>query len=122
MINREIEKHLRKLRKMTINRSIIDIKKYLDSLKGTKIKGTVCEYYFRELYDGNGVEAKVVGGKYDGGVDVVLFRDSLQETVSECIQVKNHKQPLDTSKVVAQVANFKYAGQQMYRCADVIRS
>lgn len=48
MKSTNIKKYLRRLQKMTIDENISDIKEYLNSLN-KKLKGTIWEYYIREL-------------------------------------------------------------------------
>jgi hypothetical protein len=95
------------LLKLALSNKSKKIYNILNTLRGsTKYKGDVFEHFLAGLYNGTGCTAKVVGGKNDQGVDILLYHPSESSKVQAIIQSKNLKMPLPKREMRHEYANF----------------
>jgi len=92
-------------------------KSYINSYPKDK-KGKFFEELIAELYRGNGWLAEVVGGRNDGGADVLLYHPAEPSVVVFIIQVKNHAQPLNYDDTKIELIKFEDKGKKKYPNAD----
>lgn len=83
-----------------------------------EVKGNIFEEFIAELYRGNGWLANVVGGRNDGGADILLYLPSSPDVVSFIIQTKNHAKPLTYDETKIELIKFEEKGKQIHSCSS----
>lgn len=112
------------LLKLAANNKSNKIYAILNNLHGsTTFKGDVFEYFLAELYKKIGWNTKIVGGKDDRGVDILLFNS--EQRVHAIVQAKNTKRPLPKKEIVNECDNFigiynSLGAAQKYACDTLI--
>ena len=77
-----------------------------------KDKGHIFEELVAELYRGNGWLAEVVGGRNDGGADILLYYPTAPDIVVFIIQAKNHAKPLSYDNTKIELVKFEEKGKK----------
>ncbi|MDM8567533.1 restriction endonuclease [Candidatus Halobeggiatoa sp. HSG11] len=104
-LNNNVSHQVKTLLKLAARNKSKKIYTILNNLNGsTTFKGDVFEYFLAELYEKIGWNTKIIGGKDDQGVDILLF-DSRRK-VKAIIQAKNTKRPLPKKEMVNEYDNF----------------
>jgi len=112
------------LLKLAANNRSSKIYAILNNLDGsTTFKGDVFEIFLAELYKRIGWNTKVVGGKNDKGVDILLFNS--KQKVYAIIQAKNTKRPIPKKEIVNECDNFigiydSLGASKKYSCDTLI--
>ncbi len=112
------------LLKLAANNKSNKIYAILNNINGsTTFKGDVFEYFLAELYKKIGWDTKIVGGKDDKGVDILLFNS--KQKVYAIIQAKNTKRPLPKKEIANECDNFigiynSLGAAQKYTCNTLI--
>ncbi|MBE9561296.1 MAG: restriction endonuclease [Proteobacteria bacterium] len=123
-MNNNVSHQVKTLLELAAHNKSKKIYTILNNLNGsTTFKGDVFEYFLAELYEKIGWNTKIIGGKNDQGVDILLF-DSKQK-VQAIIQAKNTKRPLPKKEIVNEYSNFigiynSLGAAQKYACDTLI--
>ncbi|PSU87816.1 Helicase associated domain protein [Photobacterium kishitanii] len=82
------------------------------------VKGKAFEEFISVLYEGNGFSSSVVGGKSDGGADVLVFNKEGDLYPIQIIQVKNHLSPISYDDVRTELRKFDEVSSKKYNCRN----
>ena len=107
------------LKNATLNKDYNYIKSILENFDSNR-KGTLFEKYLCFLYNGNGYVAKHVGGKGDGGTDILLYHPSNLDIPMFIAQSKNHLRPLSFDDARLELIKFETESKDMYNCNNYI--
>lgn len=107
--------NLNELKTLTSKKKYSCIEKNLNQLSVNQ-KGAVFEEYLEYLYQGNGWLTKRVGGKGDGGADILLFTHQEPEKVAFIIQAKNRKSPITYDETKLEINKFDEKSKLIYNC------
>lgn len=104
-----------KLINLTMNKSFLEIKSFLENLPNNE-KGLVFEEYLKELYNGNGWIASRVGGKNDMGADILLYHPENPSKVMFIVQAKNQRNPLSFDNTRIELIKFREEASLKHNC------
>ncbi|CAH7342951.1 hypothetical protein VCHA53O466_40041 [Vibrio chagasii] len=99
------------------NSILSDLMSQIEVMPASK-KGREFELYVAELYRGNGYLARVVGGKGDGGADIIISHPDHSDEILKIIQVKNTKRPLSYDCVRTELRKFEEVSSKIFKCSS----
>lgn len=105
---------LKKLKELTITKNYKEIKNILIEANST-YKGKLFEEYIGMLYEGNGYISTIVGGKNDGGADVLLSRPSNPSKIIWVIQCKNRLEPVNDDLIAYEFSKYERKAKIKYK-------
>lgn len=83
-----------------------------------KVKGRLFEHYLAFLYKGNGYLATVVGGRGDGGADIIIRHPKALDRTFLIVQAKNHQKPLNFDETRLELLKFETESSKKYDCKN----
>lgn len=104
---------LEELKELTLKRDYEEIKRVL-SKENKSTKGKLFEAYLAFLYKGNGFLATVVGGKNDGGADIIISKPENPSKIIKVVQAKNTNEPINENEVLTEIVKYENKAKKVY--------
>lgn len=108
-----MQNKVNELKKLTILKDYQTIKDILINEDSTK-KGPLFEEYIKMLYEGQGYIATIVGGKNDGGADILLAKPHNPNKIIWVIQCKNRKDLLNEDTIAYEILKYENKAKKKY--------
>lgn len=105
---------LKILEELTIEKNYSEIKNILTKAD-SNFKGKLFEEYIGMLYEGNGYISAIVGGKNDGGADVLLSMPNNPSKVIWVIQCKNRLDSVNDDLIAYELSKYERKAKQKYK-------
>lgn len=105
---------LEKLEKLTELKDYTEIQNILKN-EDPSYKGKLFEEYVGLLYKGNGYIVSVIGGKGDGGADILLSNPDFPSNIIWVIQCKNWTNPLDETNLISEISKYERKAKLKYK-------
>lgn len=112
----DIERCIDDLNHLVSDRNEEKIYQYLNSLP-SEHKGEVFERFLKILYEGNGWLVRNVGGKGDGGADLLLSHPKQPDKINFIVQAKNWNHPLTFDDTKIELVKFEEKAKTLYDCS-----